>query len=248
MPGDIQTDRIGAIPIRADMLFGLRSDTIQSCRRWTRRSITAAAVYSIVDVNIAAISNRRGFSFVGRVSIVIVQYGFYRPFAISALPDNGISQYNPVCNFRRFIHCASVIISVDIDCEVYGRCVSINRGDRIEFFKFSTIISAPMDGSAFFHILCIRPGQNERGEGFYDKVCSNAVHDIFAHGYGHRAVRFVCDVCNNLGHFGTDVGHHEGFHVHVVGVDSCQRLVRDFHCNGNGSFRFNEFAGSRAAE
>ena len=240
MTSNIQTDRIGTVSISIDLLLGLRRDTIQGSRRRTGRSITTAALLSsVVYIDIAAIHNCYSFVFVGHISIVIVQYGFYQPFTISALPDNGISQHNPVRSFRRFIHCTSEVISVDNDRKVYGRRIGICCGNRIEFFKIVTIIGAPMDCSTLLFPI-IRPGENERGERIYDKLCSDTVHDIVAHGNGHGTVCLIRHICDSLGRFRTDVGHHEGFHIHIVGIDSSQCLIRDFHRNGDGCFRFDE--------
>ena len=132
MAGDIQADLIRAVSVRSDRLFGIRRNIIQSCRRRRRRGITAAALSRIVNVNMASVFNRyRSFSRV----FTLVSQGVYRPFTV-ILSDDRTIHYDSVCNFRCFIYCAGVVISVDIYSKVYRRGRSIYCGGRIEFYEF----------------------------------------------------------------------------------------------------------------
>ena len=139
MAGDIQPDRIGAVPVRFDLLVGSGRYIIQSRRRRTRRCIAAATFLGIVDVNITAVLNLYRSRF-ARIPILIIRNRDYLPCAISILPDDRISQYNPVSGILGYIPCAGVVISVDIYSKVYRRGRSIYCGGRIEFYEFIILI------------------------------------------------------------------------------------------------------------
>ena len=117
MTGDIQSNRIGAVPVRFDILIGFRRNTRQRRIRRSRRGIAGAAFRGIVCVDMAAVRDlHRVF---GRHFIGIVRYDICKPFAVVVFPNHGIRQHDPIIGFRHFILCAGVVVSADINGKVY---------------------------------------------------------------------------------------------------------------------------------